>query len=136
MTTTAQPKDPKRDTVAAVGVHVDRTVRPLAEQLERLQAAYSEDYPGHELSAGLMQRVRWWCADKATPSVSAGPDGAICATWGEGPLTLAVRLAPDGAAHWAGLKNFKRTYGKGYPSTDDWPCLRPNAELTGRLRSG
>ena len=31
MTTTAQPKDPKRDTVAAVGVHVDRTVRPAAD---------------------------------------------------------------------------------------------------------
>jgi hypothetical protein len=27
VTTTAQPKDPKRETVAAVGVHVDRTVR-------------------------------------------------------------------------------------------------------------
>ncbi len=31
MTTTAQQKDPKRDTVAAVGVHVDRTVRPASD---------------------------------------------------------------------------------------------------------
>ena len=111
----------------AVGTPVDQRVMPLAQRLERLAAAYSEDYPGHALDAGLMQRVRWWCADKPAPAaVSAAPDGSICVEWRGAGKSLVVRYSLPGGAVWAGSTGVSRPYGDGYPLVSAWACLQHN----------
>lgn len=125
----------QRDTTQpAGGSPLERWVMPLAERLERLAAAYSEDYPGHALDAGLMQRVRWWCADKPGPAaVSAAPDGAICVEWRGDGEALVVRYSLSGGAVWAGSIGVSRPYGDGYPLVSAWPCLRHNVVIGGSL---
>ena len=115
------------EATGAVAPPFERGVMPLAERLERLAAAYSDDYPGHALDAGLMQRVRWWCADKPAPAaVSAAPDGSICVEWRGASESLVVRYSLPGGAVWAGSTRVSRPYGDGYPLVSVCACLRHN----------
>ena len=111
---------------------VERGVRPLAERFELLAAEYRDDYPGRELDAGLLQRVRWWCSDKPAPAaVSAAPDGSVCVEWRGDGESLVVRYSLNGGAVWAGSTGVSRPYGDGYPLASAWACLRPNARVSG-----
>ena len=129
--TTAKQDSEYGTAAPAVGIPLDRPVRPLVERLHELNAIFSED-EGRDLDESSIAAALAFCKRYTQPDiVSADSTGAVYLTWRE-RSNLCVRFTVKGDIHWAGaLPSGKRPYGSGEPDPALWACLRPNAKLRG-----